>query len=331
MTEHIPLKAVLLFLLVMAFSACESANPTPTMTRITVQLNWTHDAQFAGFYVADQNGYYAEEGLSATFVEGGLNVDPVSPLLNDTAQFGVAVADRLILTRSDGKPLRAFATIFRRSPVALFSLTDQNIRHPEDLIGKTINASADTAPTLHAMLFRAGITSNQYTEVNVGPDFDRLYSGEIHVFVGFITTGAVNVQRAGHTLNFIYPDDYGVHFYGSSLIATDDFITANPELVRRFLRATLKGWTYAIENPEMVGSLIVKYKPDADPDLESAKMTASLPLVNTGEDQIGWMEPVIWEEMMQTLLEQEVLTAPIDITEVYTLQYIQELYGVPSE
>ena len=63
----------------------------------------------------------------------------------------------------------------------------------------------------------------------------------------------VVVQRAGYKINLIYPDDYGVHFYGDTIFARDDFIAANPDLVRRFLRASLKGWTYAVENPAAAG------------------------------------------------------------------------------
>ena len=81
-----------------------------------------------------------------------------------------------------------------------------------------------------------------------------------------------------------------------------------------------------MENPAAIGPLIVKYDPKADAVLESAKMIASLPLVNTGEDHIGWMKPEIWAGMEQTLREQKVITAPVDVTQVYTLQFLREIY-----
>ena len=106
-----------------------------------------------------------------------------------------------------------------------------------------------------------------------------------------------------------------------------DFIASHPDLVTRFLRATLKGWTYAIENPDKIGPMVQKYKPKADPGLENAEMMASLPLVNTGEDHIGWMKPEVWAGMEKTLRAQGVLTESLDITQVYTLQFLQEVYG----
>ena len=69
----------------------------------------------------------------------------------------------------------------------------------------------------------------------------------------YLTNFLVAIQQAGHKVNIIYPDDYGVHFYADSIFATDDLIAKNPDLARRFLRATLKGWTFTVENPAQVG------------------------------------------------------------------------------
>jgi NitT/TauT family transport system substrate-binding protein len=137
----------------------------------------------------------------------------------------------------------------------------------------------------------------------------------------------LTAQSNGYKVNLIYPDDYGIHFYSDTLYATDDYIAANPDLVLRFLRATLKGWTYAIENPNLVAPMVAKYNPNADLRHETAQMTASLPLVNTGEDHIGWMKPEIWAGMEKTLRDQSVLTTPLDVTQVYTMQFLEEIYG----
>jgi NitT/TauT family transport system substrate-binding protein len=136
----------------------------------------------------------------------------------------------------------------------------------------------------------------------------------------------VTLQQAGYRLNLIFPDDYGVHFYADALFTTDALIATNPDLVTRFLRSTLKGWAYAVERPADIGPMIVKHKPDADPALESAKMTASLPLVNTGEDHIGWMTPEIWAGMETILRQQGVLEAPLDVTAVYTTRFLEAIY-----
>jgi ABC-type nitrate/sulfonate/bicarbonate transport system substrate-binding protein len=117
-----------------------------------------------------------------------------------------------------------------------------------------------------------------------------------------------------------------VHFYGDTIYSTDDYIAGNPDVVLRFLQATLRGWTYAVENPNEVGEIVSHYNPEADIDLENAEMLASLPLINTGEDPIGWMSTESWVDMKKTLLEQGVLTAPLKINQVYTMQFLEEIY-----
>lgn len=326
-SRYILKPALLLLLAAIVLSACTPTAPPPPLTRIAMQFLWTHTNSFAGYYAADQNGYYAAEGLAVTFLQGGPKVDYLTPVINGTAQFGDGGSDELILARAAGKPLRAIATTYRRSPVVFFALASSGITRPQDFAGKKIRVAPGLSPTLHAMTARVGVFPDRYTEVITPSDVALFASGQPPVWGGYLNAIVAEAEYAGHTLNIIYPDDYGVHFYADSIFARDDFIAANPDLVRRFLRATLKGWQYAVEHPTAVGALVCKYKPDADAALEIAKMTSSLPLVNTGEDHIGWMKPEVWAGMEKTLREQRVLTKPLDVTQVYTVQFLKEIYG----
>ena len=311
----------------MALTACA---PRPTSTRalipITVQLAWTHQAQFAGMYVADQKGYYAAEGLKVNFIEGGPTMDLEKSVLDGAAQFGVTGAERLIAARADGKRLCAIAVIYRRSPLVFMALSDSGITRPQDFVGKTIQYNATGVMILHAMLAKVGISPDQYQEVKIGADLGPFYSGQVQVWNCFLTNEILTVQSNGYKVNIIYPDDYGIHFYSDTIYATDDYISANPDLVLRFLGATLKGWTYAIENPNLVAPMVAKYNPKADLQHETAQMTASIPLINTGEDHIGWMKPEIWTGMEQVLREQGVITTPLDVSQAYTMQFLDEIY-----
>jgi hypothetical protein len=75
-----------------------------------------------------------------------------------------------------------------------------------------------------------------------------------------------------------------------------------------------------------VPAMVQKYKPEADASIELARMTASLQLINTGEDYIGWMKPEVWTYMEQTLRAQGIVTAPLDVPQVYTMQFLEEIY-----
>jgi len=319
-TTRLVLGGLLIFL-----AAC-GPSPTPPPTPVTVQLSARHSAEFSGFYAAEQLGYYAAEGLQVSFLEGGPEVDFLAPVIAGTAQFGVAQPADQILARAAGTPLRSIAAIYRRSPVAFIALADTGITRPEDFVGKKIRSAKTLDLTLRALTARVGLRPDQYETVYLTSDVALFASGDPAVWGAFVNAFILTVQRAGYQINIIYPDDYGIHFYGDVLVTTDDLIARDPDLVLRFVRATLKGWTYAVENPGAIGAIVAAYNAELDQDLEIAKMAASIPLVNTGEDFIGWMRPELWAGMERTLREQGVLTAPLDVTQAYTLDFLQQIY-----
>lgn len=196
-------------LLISACGAVEQANNSD-ITPITVQLPWTHASQFAGFYAAEQQGFYAEEGLEVAFIEGGPSVDRLAPVVDNNAQFSLAGGSELILGRAEGKPVRAIATIYRRSPLAFFSLEDSGITQPEDFVGKKVLVWPSVRHIFKAVMARVEIPAEAYTEIDNQP-FSALLSGEVDVANGYVTSQMVEAQMAGHDLNIIYPDDYGVH------------------------------------------------------------------------------------------------------------------------
>jgi NitT/TauT family transport system substrate-binding protein len=326
MRARAALKGITAIILIFNLAACRPA-ASPTLTPVTVQLSFSHQAEFAGFYAADQLGYYADEGLAVSFIEGGPEVDFISPVANGTVQFGTAQPADVILARAAGKAVRSVAVIYRHNPIVFFALADSGITRPQDFVGKKIRSATTVDQTLRAMMSNLGISGNLYETVYMPSDVELFGSGQVPVWSGFINVFVLEVQRAGYKINIIYPDDYGIHFYGDILITTDDLIAKDPGLVQRFTRATLKGWTYAVEHPESVGVFVQKYNQDANPELEVAKMTASIPLVNTGEDFIGWMKPEVWDEMERTLREQGVLSNSLDVSQVYTLRFLEEIYG----
>ena len=304
---------------------CQSSGLVEPPDEVTVQLKWYHQAQFAGFYAADQHGYYAIEGLSVSFVEGGPEVDLANSVLDGTAQFSVAGADSLIVSRSEGKPISAIAVVFRRNPLVFFALAESNITGPQDFIGKRLHVTPFQQSVFTTMMDRVGVSSDQYTVVCC--ELEPIFSGDIDVSVAYLTNEILEARAAGYKLNIIYPDDYGVHTYADTIIASDDFITNRPDLVRRFLRATLKGWRWAIENPDEAAVLALHYDPALSPDLQKAQMLAGIPLIHTGEDQIGWMRPDVWQGMIGWLLEQGILTETVELDEVYTMEFLQQIYG----
>lgn len=316
--------------LVVLASGCDTGpTGTPELTEVTVQLGTTHQALYAGFYVADQQGLFAREGLSVTFIEGSTNTDPVPAIVNGTAEFGMLGASSLITAIADGQPVQAVATVLRRDPVVFFSLADSGIVRLQDFAGKRVYASLRLRPRLHTMLGHIGLDPSEIIEVREASLTD-LYNGDIDVASGLVNTGVLSAREAGYEVNVIYPDDYGVHFYSSTIFASNELIASNPDLVTRFVRASLEGWAFAVENPQEIGPMVGLYNPDANTNFETASMIASLPYINTGKDHIGWMESQTWEDMVASMHEQGEIDDPLPVSEIYTMQFVEQIYEQSS-
>jgi len=127
-------------------------------------------------------------------------------------------------------------------------------------------------------------------------------------------------------VNLIWAEDYGIHFYSDTLFTTDQIIADNPDLVLRFLRATLKGQQYAIEHPQEALQFSLKYAVDQDPELQNRMLTASIPLINTGQDHIGWMRAEVWQDMQDILLQQNLISETFPIDHFVSMQFLEDVY-----
>ncbi len=323
---------VLLILSGIILFGCEKPSPPKAPDEVKLQLKWLHQAQFAGFYMAQENGYYAKENIKITFLEGGLDVDIAGSVVSGKADFGVISPEEILINRSRGAPLTALAAIYRRSAMVFIARADSGIVRPSDFAGKTVAVAGkggirEFELQLRAMMKKMKIDVSKINIVPFDATFASLYSGEADITAAYYTGGLIIMRKKGMKLNLIWPNDYGINFYSDILATTDKMISDNPDLVKRFMRATMKGWQDAIEDYRQAVIVTLKYVHDQDSDMQTAMMEAMLPLVHTGEDQIGWMKPEIWYEMYGTLYDQGLLEKPFDVNQAYTMRFLKEIDG----
>ncbi|MCD6425218.1 MAG: ABC transporter substrate-binding protein [Anaerolineales bacterium] len=152
------------FLILLTLSACSPIAAKPAPDQISVRLKWTHGVQFAEFYIAEQKGYIAEENLSVSLLEGGLEFDEIDLVSTGQDDFGIVGANLIVLSRKDGIPITAVATIFQISPSVYFALAESGIERPEDFIGKRVMVFPDDTK-LQIMLNNVGINMDQINVV----------------------------------------------------------------------------------------------------------------------------------------------------------------------
>jgi ABC-type nitrate/sulfonate/bicarbonate transport system substrate-binding protein len=308
----------------------DGSGPAAPPARIVFQLPWKHSGAFAGYYMADQDGYYEQAGIDVEFREGGGPIDPIASVVEGYAQIGIASGNHLLQARAAGQPVRVISAIHQLNPIVFAVLEESGIRHPRQFAGKTIRASRTNLPILQALTMRFGVRPDSYTVVDIDdtPEvYERLYRGEIDVMTGFHFWTPNKMAKDGKSAFYMYPDDYGIHFYRDSIFTTDQFAADNPDLVERFLRASLNGWTHAAEDASHAGVTVRKYKPEADTQHATAFFSAVLPLINTGEAPIGWMRPDVWEQMHETLNGLGLLASATDPGDVFTMRFLEKIYA----
>ena len=321
---------VIMFLALALLVAC--APPRAEQPdEVTVQLKWIHQAQFAGMYAADKKGFYGDEGIAVTFNPGGSDMPPdlaIADLVDGEADLTIVGGDYLLAARARGEPVVGIAVVFQRNPYVYVSLEGSGIERPQDLVGKTVMVPPDAEFQHQALLSKLSIAPDAIEGIPYERNATPLLSGQVGAHMVYRTGLGLAFDESGRELNWIWMEDYGIRFYADTIIMSEELIQRDPELVERFLRATLKGWRYAIENPDEAVELTLQYDPTLTGDRQTRMVEAQMPLIHTGEVNLGWMRAEVWQVMHDILMEQGVLDEPLDLDEAYTMEFLHTIYGV---
>jgi NitT/TauT family transport system substrate-binding protein len=292
---------------------------------VTVRLKWFNQAQFAGFYVAQQNGYYKAAGLDVNIQPGGPDFPAVQMVTGGSEQFGVTGADQILIARSKGVPIVALAVIFRRNPFVLFSLAKSGIKAPSDYVGKNIGVKIGGNEELiyRAVLAKAGVDKTKLNEIPVKFDITPLLAGAVDVWPGYLINEVLAAKEKGFDVSVVSPPDYGIDLYADTLFTTEKMLKEKPDIVRKFVAATLKGWTGAIAAPEEAAQITVKYGSKLTYDHELAMMKASLPLLKPDAQPVGWMEAANWSATQKLLVDAGFQKTPVDIDKAFTVEFLK--------
>lgn len=247
----------LVLLVVMVLCTLGTVAPASALEKVTLQLKWMHQFQFAGYYAAEQQGYYRDAGLNVTINQATTGIDPVQEVVNGKADYGVG-SSSLLLMRNAGKPVVTLAVIFQHSPYVLLTRDSSASQTIHSLGGKRLMLEPQ-ADELLAYLTKEGIPMQRLEH---SFNLKDLISGTVDAMSGYITTDPDDLDRAGIAYHAYSPRSAGIDFYGDNLFTTENEIKNHPARVKAFREASLKGWHYALQNPDEIIDLILqKYPP----------------------------------------------------------------------
>jgi len=245
---------------------------------ITFITDFGFNGRHAYYYVALDRGYYRQAGLDVSFVRGNGSTDAIRKVGVGAAQLGFADAGSLVLARAnDGVPVRMVAVIYAAPPHAIYATEDGGIRKPQDLMGRRV---ADSAGSANAVLFgayakAAGFDPSRVTwQVADSAALPALLATGRAEAVGQFTVGEplLAAAVAPKKLVRLAYRDVGLDYYGNGIIASEQLIAKEPEMVRRFVAATLHGMADAFADPRMAGQTIARYQQQIKPEIGAAEI-----------------------------------------------------------
>ena len=318
------LKACIGILMSLLLVACgPTPEPEPQMDEVTLQLQWTTQTQFAGYYVALSKGWYAEENIDLTIEPGGPDVLPVDRVTSGIAQFGTAVLPDLVDAIEDGDDLVSIAQIQQSSGLLLLAKKSSGISEPEDFVGKRVGVWLGGWETqFNALIAQEGIDPDSFELVPQGFSMAPFLEGNLDVASAMIYNEYLTVLESGISedeLNIIDYADYNLDFPGDLLFTSRDLLGNDPDLCVRMLRASLRGWEYAIKNPPETADIVIEY--DQSGLLEYrhqlAMMKEVAKLVARSVRPIGYTERSDIVRVIATLSAYDVLQEDLQPEDVY--------------
>ncbi len=287
---------------------------------VTLRLKWLNQAQFAGYYVAKEKGFYEKAGLDVSIQPGGPDFPAIQMVAGGSEQFGVTGADQILMARSKGVPVVAVAVIYRENPFVLFSLKKSGITKAAQFPGKNIGLKIGGSEELiyRAVLKSAGIDKGSLHEVPVKFDLSPLLTGQVDVWPGYLINEVIAAEEKGFDTAVIRPADYGVAMYADTLFTTERLLNEKPDLVKKFVGAAIMGWTDAAAAPDAAARTTVKFGNKLEYGHELAMMKASIPLIKAGGDAIGVSKLSDWEDLQKMLIEADFQKAKVDVSKAFT-------------
>jgi NitT/TauT family transport system substrate-binding protein len=295
-----------------------------------MRLDWIASGEHTEFFVADELGYFADEGLAVTILEGAGSTTVLGLISSKENDFGLADFGALTKNVAEGVNAVMVMNIFRKNPSGILSLESAGINGPEDLVGKTVGAAPGEGPlaTFPAYLATAGIEEDQVTVVNIDPaaKVAALCSGRVDAIIEFATAeGPPARATCEETVVEQLYSDFGVTAISSGIVVHPDTIAERPEIVQGFVRALQRALEYDKKNPDEAIAIVNNRFPQTvplDTGLDQLNVNITITEPPAGKPY-GYMDPQEVEDSLKIYEQYLGLEDPLPAEEYYTNRFTE--------
>lgn len=335
--RHLTTFVVLLGVVGVACGGGEGETPTAGAepVRIRMQLSWIPDCQFAGYLMAQEEGFYSDENLQVQLLPGGPEVNPAQQVVTGAADLTVNKVAALFAARDQGLPLKAVAQFDQRSSFPLVAFKETGVQGPQDLRGKEVGIWFDGDEfEVFALLAKFGIDREKDLSIfeqgfTMDPFLNREY--DVAMVTSFNELNVLYLEGVSpDDLVVINPSDHGISIPHGTLMANEQWLSANRDAAARFVRATLRGWRHVFDNPEETAGVCARSALAAGGEAATEKLEElQTRMISAMEDlhfpegfsasQHGKIDPVLYENVAQIVQEHGLVKDPVDLAASYDL------------
>ena len=316
----------------MAAAGLASHARAQTLQKASLRLKWLPQTQFAGFYVAKAKGYYAAEGIDLAINPGGPNLLTENLVATGADTFGLSGGtDSVFAARDKGLPIVCVGIAHQITPFVFVARKDGPVKTLQDFRGKTVTAWFTGANyVLLGMLAQAGIHQSDFNlqpqQVSVTPFVD----GQVDVVTATVYNEYYTLltRMGADNLRRFVPEDYGVTFPRDTLIASEAVTRSRPDLVRGFLRASIRGWRDALQDPKLGVDTVMAVAPTLDRAAQEFMLAEAGKLMVAGQgaqDGLFWINDAAVKSAHDFLLKYEVIKKPVDLAAAYNRSFIDAI------
>lgn len=304
---------------------------TEAVVKVDFRLNWTLYGEHAPFFVGVDKGFYDEEGLDVTILEGSGSGTTVKLLGSSDNVIGYADSGTMMRGVIQGVPVQAVAVFLQKSPMSVIFKAENPIESAEELVGKSIAITAGDANSqiFPAVLSKNGLTEDDVNMVVVASPAAKettLLEDQVDAFLGyFIDQPARMEDRTGQDMAWTTYADMGINTLSSAIVVNNSYMEENPEVVEKFVRATIRAVEYTIANPEEAAEIFAANAEEFDKELALLEIEGSLSLLHSEATEgktPGWMAVEDWQATQDILAEYAELEPVDDVNVFFTNEFI---------
>ncbi len=319
---------LVLLILILAVTGCAggtNAGQPAQLRHVSLGVGYIPNVQFAPLYVAQKKGFYAEEGLDVQ-IEYGFEDDFVALAAQGERDFAVASGDQVILARAQGLPITYVMKWYERFPVALLLGPGQAVSSPAELAGKTIGLPGFFGASYvgwKGLVYAANIDESAVTVEDIGfTQAAAVQQGAVDGAMVYIANEPIQLRNEGLDVSVIEVSDY-LNLISNGLVVGDKLLQAEPELVQKMVRATLRGLQYTTDNPDEAFKIVREVIPemtDADAPVQRQVLDASIELWRT--PQPGVTDRQAWQNSADFMRATGLLQTEVNIDQLFTNQFV---------